>query len=257
MSKTLKAIIVEDEPQGLKNLQNLLLKYCEDVEIVATAEDVASATTILQQYGQLIDVAFLDISLPDGLVFQVLNHLTEIPFEVVFVTAYDKFAIKACEYAAIGYVLKPIDPAELQNAVARVRAGRAEKFEKRVEVFQQHYPKINAFGKISISAVDGIYFVNIKEISYLEADDNYTHIFTKMGERMTVAKTIKYYEELLTPMNFFRVHKRFLINLNYLNRFMKSDGIVMMDDGKKIEVSRRRRPAFMDLLKNLEINLTN
>ncbi len=256
----MKAIIADDEVSGQKNLQNLLTKYCDDVEIVGISEDVAETTRLLIEVGATIDVAFLDINLSDGLVFQVLNevqkHFDDIPFEVVFVTAYSQFAVKACQYGSIGYILKPIDPEELKASVARVRAGRVGKMGNRFDVFQQHYSnKTNVFGKISISALDGIYFLNIKDVARLEADDNYTHIFTTTGERMTVAKTIKFYEELLATMNFYRVHKKHLINLNYMNRFLKGDSIVCMEDGTKIEVSRRRRAAFMEFLKGLQNNM--
>jgi two-component system LytT family response regulator len=251
----MRAVIVEDEPSGMKNLQNLLAKYCENIEIVATAEDVEGAVKMFNTPNVMPDVAFLDISLPDGLVFQVLNQVEDITFDIIFVTAYKDFAIKACDYGSIGYIVKPIDPDELKAAVSRVRAGKSNKIKDRLEVVKGHYANPNAFGKMSISAVDGFYFINIKDIMRLEAEDNYTHIFTHSGDRMTVAKTIKSYEELLSGVNFFRVHKRHLINLNFMNKFMKGDSLVIMDDGMKIEVSRRRRPQFMELMKRLQVEI--
>jgi two-component system, LytTR family, response regulator len=254
----MRAVIVEDEPISLKNIENLLAKYCEQVEIVAIADDVESALRVFNNPATQPDVAFLDISLPDGLIFQVLNQLREeddINFDVIFITAFDHFMKRACEYASVGYISKPIDPDELKAAVSRVKVGRSNKTKDRIEVFQGHINNPNAFGKMSISAVDGIYFVNIRDILRLEAEDNYTHIFNKDGERMTVAKTIKSYEELLSSVNFFRVHKRHLINLNYMSKFMKGDSIVVMDDDMKIEVSRRRRPAFMELMKRLQVEI--
>ncbi len=253
----MRAVIVEDEPSGMKNLQNLLAKYCENIEVVATAEDVEGAIKMFNTPTVMPDVAFLDISLPDGLVFQVLNQVEDINFDIIFVTAYKDFAIKACDYGSIGYIVKPIDPDELKAAVSRVRAGKANKIKDRLEVVKGHYANPNAFGKMSISAVDGFYFINIKDIMRLEAEDNYTHIFThnETGSKMTVAKTIKSYEELLSGVNFFRVHKRHLINLNFMNKFMKGDSLVVMDDGMKIEVSRRRRPQFMELMKRLQVEI--
>ncbi len=250
----MRAVIIEDEEQGLENLKRLLAKYCGDVEIIGAADDVPGALKIFRNAELKTDIAFLDINLRDGKVFQVLDKLETIPFEIIFVTAFSDYAIKACEYSSIGYIVKPIDPDELKAAVARVRPGKAPKINQRLEVFNQHYHNPNAFGKMSISAVDGIHFVNIKDIIRLEAEDNYTHIFSVNG-RMTVAKTIKSYEDLLTPVNFFRVHKRHLINLNYMNMFVKADSQVVMEDRQKIEVSRRRRPAFMELLRRLNIEI--
>ncbi len=253
----MRAVIVEDEASSMKNLQNLLGKYCENIEIVGTAEDVESAKKLLEDKKLEPDVAFLDISLPDGLVFQVLNHLKErdeIDFDIIFITAYDNFSKKACEYACVGYVSKPIDPDELKSAVSRVRIHKNPKMKERVEILNGHLNSPTTFEKMSISALDGIYFINIKDIIRLEAEDNYTHIYTKDGSRMTVPKTIKHYEELLSSSNFFRVHKKHLINLNCMSKFMKGDSVVVMDDTIIIEVSRRRRPAFMEIMKNLSPN---
>jgi two-component system, LytTR family, response regulator len=250
----MKAVIVEDEQKGLINLQNLLEKYCEEIDVIATAGSVATAIEMFKNPALQPDVAFLDISLPDGLVFQALNALSEINFEVIFVTAYKDFAIKACQYSSIGYVLKPIDPDELKSAVSRIKSTKLNKMSGRLDVFNQQYNSPNAFGKMSVSAVDGIYFINIKDIIRLEAEDNYTHIFLK-GQKMTVAKTLKNYEELLSTVNFFRVHKGHLINLNFMNRFMRNESEVVMEDGASISVSKRRRSAFLELLKRLQIEI--
>ncbi|MFK8100884.1 MAG: LytR/AlgR family response regulator transcription factor [Saprospiraceae bacterium] len=251
-----RAIIVEDEVKGLNNLKNLLAKYCEDVEILAEAESIQQAQKILEDPAFEIDVAFLDISLPDGLVFQLLNNLERIDFDIIFITAYEKYAVKACQYSSIGYIVKPIDPDELQESVNRITPGKPNKIKQRLEVFNQHYYNPNAFEKMSISALDGIYFINIKEIIRCEAEDNYTHIHLKGGEKITASKTIKSYQELLAGVNFYRVHKSHLINLNYMRKFVKGDGgYLVMDDGKKIEVSRRRRPAFMEELRRLQEEL--
>jgi two-component system LytT family response regulator len=128
--------------------------------------------------------------------------------------------------------------------------------DKRLDLFNQVYNNPNAFEKLSISALDGIYFVNIRDIVRFEAEDNYTHIYLKSGEKITASKTIKSYEELLQGLNFYRVHKRHVINLNYMRKFVKGDGgYLIMDDGIKIEVSRRRRPAFMEQMRRLQEGL--
>lgn len=249
----IKAIIIEDELKGLLNLQNLLLQYCENVQLVGQARSLEEAYALVDKLQDGFDLAFLDISLPDGLIFQFLDEIKPIDFDVIFVTAYDKYAIQACEYSSIGYVLKPINPDSLAQAVNRVRLGRTKFIDSRLDVFKGVYNNPNAFEKMSVSALDGIYFLNIKDILRLEAEDNYTHIFLKSGEKITASKTIKSYEELLLEMNFYRVHKRHVINLNYMRKFVKGDGgYVVMDDDIRIEVSRRRRPAFMEQMKRLQ-----
>ena len=251
-----KAIIIEDEEQGLNNLKNMLAEHCSDVSIIGEADTVKSGKKLLKSFEKDLDVAFLDISLPDGLVFQMLNDLDKINFEIIFVTAYEEYAIRACQYSSIGYILKPIDPDDLKEAVNRIAIskGRHNQITERLDVFNQHYfNKPNPFKKISISALDGIYFINIQDIIRCEAEDNYTHIHLSNGDKITASKTIKAYEDMLSSVNFYRVHKSHLINLNYMKKFVKGDGgYLVMDDTKKIEVSRRRRPAFMEQMRRLQ-----
>lgn len=251
-----KAVIIEDEPRGLNNLKNLLAQHCTNVQVIGHAGNVAEGTALINELDDEIDIAFLDISLPDGLVFQLLNNIDNLTFEIIFVTAYQEYAIKACEYSSIGYILKPIDPDLLKEAVARVKSRKSQHINKRLELFNNVYNNPNAFRKMSISALDGIYFIDIQHIVRFEAEDNYTHIFMEDGERITASKTIKSFEDLLEPFNFYRVHKRHVINLNYMKKFVKGDGgYLVMDDDKKIEVSRRRRPAFMEQIKKLQAEL--
>jgi len=249
-----KAIIIEDEAKGLNNLKNLLKEHCPQVNIIGDAGSISEGAALLEEESP--DMAFLDISLPDGLVFQLLNQIRPIDFEVIFVTAYEEYAVKACEYSSIGYILKPIDPDALKEAVARINLRQNSEVEKRLDLFNSYYNNPNAFTKMSISALDGIYFVNIADIVRFEAEDNYTHIYLKSGERITASKTIKAYEDLLAPFNFYRVHKRHVINLNFMRKFVKGDGgYLVMDDDIQIEVSRRRRPAFMERMKRLQEGL--
>ena len=183
-----------------------------------------------------------------------MNKLKRIPFEIIFVTAFKKYAVNACQYSSIGYIVKPIDPDELKEAVKRISETKAKHIDERMEVFNQYYyNKPNPFRKMSISALDGIYFINIQDIIRCEAEDNYTHIHLSNGSKITASRTIKTYEDMLAAVNFYRVHKSHLINLNFMKKFVKGDGgYLVMDDGKKIEVSRRRRPAFMEQMRRLQ-----
>lgn len=252
----IKAVIIEDEALGLNNLKNLLRQQDETINIIGEAGSIEEGKALFANEDVEPDVAFMDISLPDGLVFKLLNDIRPITFEIIFVTAHDDYAIKACEYSSIGYIRKPIDPDSLKEAITRIRHKRKDEMDKRLEIMNNYYSNPNAFTKMSISALDGIYFVNISDIVRFEAEDNYTHIYLNNGERLTASRTIKSYEDLLTPFNFFRVHKRHVINLNYMRKFVKGDGgYLIMDDEMKIEVSRRRRPLFLEQLKRLQKGL--
>lgn len=249
----LNAVIIEDERNGLINLKHLLAEHCEDVEVIGDADGVESGLALFKRDNIKPDVAFLDINLQDGKVFQLLSELPEIAFDVIFVTAYDQFAMKACEYSSIGYILKPIDPDKLVEAVSRIRPRQQGRTEERLQVMKQFTSHPNSFEKMSIAALDGIHFVKIRDIVRFEAEDNYTHIFLQGGNRITASKTIKAYEDMLVPFNFYRVHKRHVINMNYMKKFVKGDGgYLIMEDDVKIEVSRRRRPAFMTQLRVLQ-----
>ena len=249
----IQAVIVEDELSSRNNLKNLLAHYAKDIEIVGEAESIDDAVITFKGLAKQPDVAFLDINLSDGLVFSLLNKLRPFQFEIIFVTAFEEYAVKACEYSSIGYILKPIDPDALKEAIDRIPKNGKNQIEKRLEIFNSHYNNPNVFSKMSIAAVDGIYFVNITDIIRFEAEDNYTHIFLQTGEKITASKTIKAYEELLASYNFYRVHKRHVINLNCMKKYLKGEGnIVIMEDDTQIEVSRRRRASFLDKLRELQ-----
>ena len=242
-------VIIDDEELARNLLENFISRIPELHVVGKFASPINARSVFIEQS---VDILFLDIQMPEMTGIEFLQSLTQRP-AVVFTTAYDQYAVQACEYSSIGYVLKPINPDNLVQAVNRVRLDKSKAIESRLEIFKGVYNNPNAFEKMSVSALDGIYFLNIRDIVRLEAEDNYTHIFLKSGEKITASKTIKSYEELLQDMNFYRVHKRHVINLNYMRKFVKGDGgYVVMDDDMKIEVSRRRRPAFMEQMKRLQ-----
>jgi two-component system LytT family response regulator len=250
-----RALIIEDEPESVENLRSLLKTYCPEVEVISTGGSNADLIKLASEdSGNQYDVAFLDVMLPDGLIFQGLNQLDEISFDIIFVTAFDKYALTAFDFSAIDYVLKPIEPVDLQSAVSRIslnKSGRTTK--ERLEVLQQNYApnNTNPFEKIGISAVEGIHFIRLTDIVRLEAEDNYTHFFVASGEKITTAKTIKTYEDVLTRFNFLRVHKKNIVNMNYMKKFSKDEGYLELENLEKIEVSRRKRPVIMDAMRRM------
>lgn len=251
-----RALLIEDEPEGLQNLLNLLDKYCPDVEVVATGGSNADLLRLGGDDAETqFDVAFLDIDLPDGLVFTGLQQLEDIPFDIIFVTAYNQYALTAFDFSAIDYVLKPIEPEDLRRAVSRIRPGRKNASTKqRVELLQQNYsPNMpNAFEKIGISGLDGVHFVRLRDIVRLEAEDNYTHFILKTGNKITASKTIKAYEDTLIRLNFVRVHKKHIVNMNYMKTYIKGEGgYLVLENGETIEVSRRKKASLMDSVRRL------
>ena len=249
----INAVIVEDERKGLVNLKNMLQLHCPEVEVVGDADGVETGQTLFERSDLQIDLAFLDINLRDGRVFRLLDRIKPVEFDIIFVTAYDQYAMKAFDYSSIGYILKPIDPDRLVETVARVKPREMARTTERLTAMQQFQDNPNSFKKLPIGAVDGMYFENISDIVRFEAEDNYTHIYLQSGRKLTASRTIKHYEDLLGNYNFYRVHKRHVINMNYMQRFVKGEGgYLIMEDGKRIDVSRRRRPAFLTRLRTLQ-----
>ena len=255
----MRAIIIEDEANSIENLKNMLAANTPEVEVIGVAKGISEGLHLLQEEDCNPELAFLDINLSDGKVFQLLNQLDQIDFEIIFVTAYDQFAQKACEYGCVGYITKPIDPEELISAVARAQNGSRQRMQDRLEIVSSYMQNDNPnpFRKIIVPAMEGMYFLQVDDIIYLEGDDNCTHFHLRNGEKVMVTKTIKKYDDLLEPLNFFRIHKSHLINMNHLAKYVKGDGgFVILDNGAKLELSRRRRTAFQDKLKKLQDRFT-
>ena len=253
----LQAVIIEDEQASLDNLKNILQKNCPQVKVIAEARSVEEGYLTLTDKSLKPDVVFLDINLNNELVFNLLNKLKNIKFEIIFVTSYQDYAVKACAYSCIGYVSKPIDPQMIVEAVGRIKPNKKEdNMENRLDVFKGHLSHLNPFKKITIASLDEMHFVHIHEIVRLQSDDNYTIFYLNGGNKIIASKTIKSFESMFIPFNFFRVHRSHIINLNYIKKFIKGDSAhLIMDDGVKIEVSRRRKGSFSDKLKELQKEL--
>ncbi len=251
-----RALLIEDEPEGLANLTNMLHKYCPEVEIVATGGSNADLLRLTEgERSKQYDVAFLDINLPDGLVFRGLEKIHDIPFDIVFVTAYDEYALTAFDFAAIDYVLKPIEADDLRRAVGRSRINRSNSNTKaRFELLQQNYAANSptAMEKIGVAGLDGVHFVRLDEIVRLEAEDNYTHFILSNGQRITASKTIKAYEDTLKSLKFVRVHKRHIVNMRFMKTYIKGEGgFLKLENGETIEVSRRKKAPLLEAMRQI------
>ncbi len=245
----IKAIIVDDEPHFRENLRTIMNLQATDIEIVAEAGSVAEAVRLITQHKP--QLLFLDVHLPDGLGFDILKQLGSSNYKVIFTTAHDNYAITAFRFNAIDYLLKPVDPEMLIEALSRVReqpllnSGLDERL-------QDVLSKPAERTKISLPTLEGITMLNIQDIIRCESDGSYTSFFTTKGRRIMVSRSIKEYDELLSPYRFFRVHQSHLVNLQYVEQFLKVDGgTLIMSDGSQIEVSRRRKDQLLQLIQSL------
>lgn len=238
-------LIIDDEAKGRLALREKLSAYCPQIKVVAEATNGQEALLLIQQHQPKL--IFLDIEMPRMNGFEMLNELPEKNFHIIFTTAYDQYAIKAIKYAAFDYLLKPIDIEELQTAVAKVSAEENNQTKKQIELLHQNiqHPK-NKLNKIAIPTLEGLLFYDINDIVYLEANSNYTNIYLNNKTKITASKTLKDFEELLPEDIFFRTHHSYLINLNYIKRYIKGDGgQIELQNGTYVDVSRRKKEEFL------------
>lgn len=238
-------VIIDDEQAAQITLMKFLQMHCPNVNIVGTADGVEEGLKLLNN--KSIDLVFLDIKMNDGTGFDLLKRLPSIGFNLVFTTAYDEYALKAFKHSAIDYLLKPIDPLELIDAVAKVSPSNTDTSAQRVDSMLELYQD-KKFDKIAIPSVDEFHFVRISDIVRCEASSNYTIIYLTTGKRIVAPKTLKEFEELLTSDGFFRVHQSHLINLSHIQQFLKTKNKLRMSDSSEVEVSRRKKTLFMELI---------
>jgi two-component system LytT family response regulator len=249
----IKAVIIEDETKSAEVLARLLQVNCPDISVLGKAENVKSGIELVSKLHP--DLIFLDVMMPDGSGFDVLEKLSDLKFEVIFTTATDKFAVKAIKYSALDYLLKPIDAEELKIAVQKVSDRNKAKLggtneENLRSLLENVRQNESQFSKITLPTGHAYEIVLIKDIIRCEANDNYTNVYLAGGKKFLVSGTLKHYEDLLPATDFVRVHHSHLINMNHMLRFIKEDGgYAVMSDGSKVEVSRRKREDFLNKLK--------
>jgi two-component system LytT family response regulator len=241
----LTTIIVDDENKGRQTLQKLLFLLQAQITVIAEASSVTEAIQSINQLKP--ELVFLDINLGDGTGFDVLEKIEYKNFQLVFITAHEEFALKAFRYSAIDYITKPIDPDVLESALQKVyKQTKQINLEQRLEALFFNKQKLN---KLALPSTNGLELVKVTEIIRCESSNNYTLFFLQNQKKIMVTKTLKEYEELLVEEGFFRIHQSHLINLEYATGYNKLDGgYVQMADGSQIEISRRKKDAFLDLL---------
>jgi two-component system LytT family response regulator len=249
-----KAVIIEDEKKSCLALLSLLGRYCTNVLVQAEAIGVQTGIEAIRKYHP--DVIFLDIQMPDGSGFRLLEQIGDIDFEIIFTTAFDQYAIKAIKYSALDYLLKPIVPQELINAVEKVEARKIAKnanLNKNIDVLLDNLKSSTKESpKIILSTAEKIHVIKIDDILRCESDNYYTNFFFTDGNKLLISKTLKENESLLKDHNFIRPHKSHLVNAKYIRGYMKHDGgYIVMSDESKIPVSRRKKESMIEIINNL------
>lgn len=242
----LNAIIVEDEKTSREILKTYLSKYCPNISVLGEAENIEVALSLIQKYQ--LDVVFLDVEMPFGNAFDLLEKVGDIDFQTIFVTAYNNYAMEALNAHASYYLMKPIAIDELIKAVDYVTDIAIKENALQDEVLVTKTKKVD--GKITIPQQNGFEVIETQNILYCKADDNYTEIYLKDGKKKLVSKTLKYIEEALSTGNFSRVHKSYLVNVDEVTKYLKGKGgSVMLSNGKQIMVSASKKSQLLSYFK--------
>lgn len=248
----MKAVLIDDEISNLENLQALLNKHCQQVTVAATAQNVNDAVAAIEKHAP--DLVFLDIQMGEQTGFEVLKLLPRRNFEVIFVTAYDQYGIQAVKFAALDYLLKPVDIEELKDAVIKAeRKLAAQAPGSQLDFLLQQLKKPEAsVSKIALQMQNEIRYIGLTEIIRCEADNTYTHFFLADGEKILVSKSLKEYADLLRPNGFLRTHQSHLVNPKYVKSWLKEDGgILLLSSGEKIPISKPNKETVKKALQQL------
>lgn len=240
----MKAVIVDDEADSRRILAGYLARYCPEVTVCGFGESVATGLEAIRAHRP--DLVFLDIEMPYGNGFDLLDQASPVNFETVFVTAFDGYAIQALNQSAAYYLLKPIDIDELVKAVEKIKS------ERRTEAYTEHAKVLldNLRGgntRIMLPTMEGFEIVDIDTILYCEANDNFTQFHFAQGNPLMICRPLRFFEEVLASHRFLRVHRSFLINTAHVVRFTKGKGgTVTMKNGAELEISPNRKSEFLE-----------
>lgn len=254
----IRTIIIDDEPSAVNVLSLLLKKKCkDDVEVVATSTSPQEGKKLIEE--QQPDLVFLDIEMPGMTGIDLLRSFAEPTFRVIFVTAFDAYAVEAFKLSAVDYLLKPVEGDDIIRAISKIKTDISKNknpISSQLEQLEKILMQNNhaAESRIGIGMADKIVFINIPEIIYCEASGSYTQVFLQDGSKMLASKSLGDFESQLSPHKFFRIHHSHIINLNRIKEFQRHDGgYVIMDNNKHLEVSQRKRRDFLDAIDDLVV----
>ncbi|CAN5133543.1 LytTR family DNA-binding domain-containing protein [soil metagenome] len=243
----LTAILIDDDESNLSSLSEKLSRHCPHITVVARCDNASDGIKAID--GLQPNVVFLDIEMPVMNGFLMLQHLSYKNFELIFVTAYDQYAIKAIRYSALDYLLKPVDIDELKAAVAKAQSNQLNRAsDSQVDLLLDYLQKKQP-RRIPIPTFEGLQFINLDAIIYLEASNNYTSIYLSTGSTYLVSRTLKDFEDLLPAETFLRIHHAHMINLSFVERYIRGDGgQVAMSNGIVLDVSKRKKTEFLQAI---------
>lgn len=245
----IKAVIIDDVQQAIDTLKVDIKDYCPEIELIGEANGVVSGAKLLKEVQP--EVVFLDIQMQDGSGFDLLEIVPNINFKVIFTTASDAFAIKAFRYSAVDYLMKPVDPDELMEAVKKLKEDNAGQAES-LSLLSDTMKTGQLSDRIALHTMEKIHITKIEDIIRCESMGNYTQFFFTGNQKLLVTKTLKEFDKLLVEHQFIRVHQSHLINAAQIKEFVKIDGgYILMSDGTKVPVSVRKKAAVIKLLEGL------
>lgn len=239
------AVIIDDELNNRGFLKGLVDEYCPDVKLQGEANSVETGLSLINRVNP--ELVFLDVELGDGNAFDLLAQLPEKKFNVIFTTAFDHYAFRAIKFSAIDYLLKPINSIELKAAVEKIKLQNTSTLLNNMKMLMTNFSSATGKAeKIALPTFDGHIFIKLDDIIRFEAESNYTYVFTADGNKITVSKTLKDFEDFIDPNKFVRIHNSHIINLLHVKRYIKGrGGSVIMDDGSKAMVSKRKKEEFL------------
>lgn len=245
-----KILIIDDESRTQQLIAKMIDSFGLNVETITEGSNVESGIVAINKHHP--DIVFLDIQMPDGTGFDVINALDEKNFKLIFVTAHEEFAIKAIKFSALDYLLKPVDADELKSSLLKAMETQDDEIESSQLDALQRNINPNEKRRLVLKTQESVHVVDLDNIIRCEADRNYTSFYLDGGKKILVSKTLKDYETLLSGHNFIRVQQSHLINLNYVDRYdKKNGGAVVMRDGSEVPLSPAKRDAFFQRLENL------
>ena len=247
----LRTILIDDELHMRQTLERLVKQYCPEILLLAKADGVKTGVEAIEKYHP--DLVLLDIKMNDGNGFDLLQQLEPVDFKVIFITAHDDFAIRAFRISALDYLLKPVDPEELKQAVEKARKIFQDDFNTQLDSLSEHLEsQDSSIRKLIIKTAESIHLLHMQDILYCESDGGYTTFHMEDGQQIIASSTLRDYEEILSDFGFFRIHRSFLINMKHIVRFEKTDGGVVVLNGEiKIPVASRKKDLLLEMFERL------
>lgn len=242
----MKIIIIDDEQKSIENLKSLLHNYCPIVNEIAEANNILEAEVLIRR--SLPDLIFLDIEMPNGNGFDLLNNIKDLSILVIFITAFDHYAVEAFRQNAIDYLLKPIDVDQLLEAVQKANTYKKNATNSTHEIIQK-FPQLFNSNKIKLPTMNGFELLDVDQIIFVKSNGNYTHVFSKQNKKYIISKNIGEIEKILPNNLFIRIHNEHVVNINEIVRYVKGrGGYIILKNNQHLDVAERRKKILLDIL---------